>query len=73
MKHYYTIYGFEHNDVDPHDSIPNRVVKVLLRMHLPALVPLIEQKIRDGFQKAVSNEAEIHGIAETSKSCVDSQ
>ncbi|KAF2242509.1 cytochrome P450 [Trematosphaeria pertusa] len=55
MKHYYTMYGFEHNNIDPHDNVPIRAVKVLLRMHIPVLRPLIRRKIREGFETAVAN------------------
>jgi hypothetical protein len=61
MKHYYTMYGFEHNDTDPHDSVPIRAVKVLLRMHLPILRPLIRSKIAEGYSIAVANGRKIDG------------
>ncbi|KAF2242992.1 cytochrome P450 [Trematosphaeria pertusa] len=46
LKHYYTIYRFKYGEPDPNDSIPKRVVKVLLRMQLDALRPTIDEKIR---------------------------
>ncbi|OOF93346.1 hypothetical protein ASPCADRAFT_516985 [Aspergillus carbonarius ITEM 5010] len=49
IKHKYTLFGFEHNDVDPNNDVPKRVLKVLLRMNLPkmqgTLVPVIRETI----------------------------
>ncbi|KAF2464155.1 cytochrome P450 [Lindgomyces ingoldianus] len=49
LKHKYTMFGFEHNDIDPHNAIPGRTIKVLLRIHLPAIRPMIEKRINEGF------------------------
>ncbi|PIG83981.1 hypothetical protein AARAC_008631 [Aspergillus arachidicola] len=49
INHKYTLRGFEHNDVDPNNDVPKRVLKVLLRMNLPemqvGLQPLIQDTI----------------------------
>lgn len=31
------MFGFEHNDIDPHNDIARRVLKVCLRMNLPSM------------------------------------
>ena len=55
MKHYYTMWGFKHDETDPHDSVPIRTVKVLLRMHIPLLRPSIKHKIHEGFNRVLAN------------------
>ncbi|KAH6669837.1 cytochrome P450 [Halenospora varia] len=50
LQHKYTMYGFEHNDVDPHNAIPVRTLKVLLRTNIPQLMPKLRPKIERAFQ-----------------------
>ncbi|KAL1961857.1 hypothetical protein VTN77DRAFT_981 [Rasamsonia byssochlamydoides] len=52
LRHKYTMFGFEHNDIDPHNSIPSRVLKVLLRMSLPKL----QSRLQAPIQKVLSEE-----------------
>ena len=47
------MYGFEHNDVDPHNAIPARTLKVLLRTNLERLLPAFARRIREVFAKEV--------------------
>lgn len=49
LKHKYTMFGFEHNHVDPHNAVPARTLKVLLRMHLPKLRHAIQIRVAEGF------------------------
>ena len=43
------MHGFEHNDIDPHDAIPIRSLKVLLRSNLSHVQPRIQQRIEQVF------------------------
>jgi hypothetical protein len=61
MQHYYTMWGFKHDDTDPHDSVPIRTVKVLLRTHIPSLRPLIRTKIEEGYSKAIAEGHRVNG------------
>ncbi|ORY17075.1 cytochrome P450 [Clohesyomyces aquaticus] len=54
LQHKHTMYGFEHNDVDPHNSVAGRTLKVLLRMNLAFLRPSIEARIEEGIASSVS-------------------
>lgn len=49
------MYGFEHNDVDPHNAIPVRTLKVLLRMNLPSLIPALQPRIENAFKQAIAS------------------
>lgn len=49
LMHYHTIYKFKYGEPDPDDSIPKRVIKVLLRMQLDAMRPTIDEKIQLAF------------------------
>ncbi|KAH7096039.1 cytochrome P450 [Paraphoma chrysanthemicola] len=49
LKHKYTMFGFEHNDVDPHNAVAGRTLKVLLRTHLQQLRNVIENGVKAGF------------------------
>jgi hypothetical protein len=61
MQHKYTMYGFEYGEVDPHDSVPTRAIKVLFRMNLPRLRPLIERKVRDVFDLELNKGSKLEG------------
>ncbi|KAI1299005.1 cytochrome P450 [Xylaria venustula] len=44
------MFGFEHNAVDPHDSVPIHALKVQLRKHLDDLRPMILHRISEGIE-----------------------
>jgi len=56
------MYGFEHNDVDPHNAIPVRTLKVLLRMNIADLQPSLQPKIEKAFQHELGVGRSIDGI-----------
>lgn len=56
------MYGFEHNDVDLHDVIPIRTLKVLLRTNLPTLQPKIQNRIEQVFEEQLSSDRSGAGI-----------
>ena len=58
------MYGFEHNDVDPHNAIPARALKVLLRTNLENLLPAFTRRIKEVFAK----EVDCRPSADSSKS-----
>jgi len=62
MQHKYTMYGFEYGEPDPNDNVPTRAIKVLFRMQLPMLRPLIKRKV----QYAVEQEV-LHGLINDGK------
>ncbi|KAE8423668.1 cytochrome P450 [Aspergillus pseudocaelatus] len=47
INHKYTLRGFEHDDVDPTNDVPKRVLKVLLRMNLPEMQVDLQPLIKD--------------------------
>ena len=47
--HAFTMYGFEQTGVDPHDTVPGRTLKSLLRTHLPELQPRIQARLEQAF------------------------
>ncbi|RAL04538.1 cytochrome P450 [Aspergillus ibericus CBS 121593] len=47
IKHKYTLFGFEHNNVDPNNDVPKRVLKVLLRMKLPQIQGKLQLVLRE--------------------------
>ncbi|KAJ4374839.1 hypothetical protein N0V83_001917 [Neocucurbitaria cava] len=49
FKH--TMFGFELNNVDPHDSIPRRVFKTLARENLPQLNAIMTLRIKEVFAR----------------------
>jgi hypothetical protein len=51
------MFGFELNDVDPHDSIPRRVFKTLARENLPSLSAVLSLRVKEVF-------ARIKGVGE---------
>ncbi|PYH90288.1 cytochrome P450 [Aspergillus ellipticus CBS 707.79] len=56
IKHKYTLSGFEHNDVDPNNDVPRRVLKVLLRMNLPTVQRGLEPLIRDSLAQGLTGK-----------------
>ncbi|RAL59086.1 hypothetical protein DID88_003566 [Monilinia fructigena] len=54
VKSRYTFYGFEQGSIDPHDTVPGRVLKFLLRTNQPALRPKIQKKIEEAFFQVLS-------------------
>jgi len=56
------MYGFEYGEPDPNDNVPTRAIKVLFRMQLPMLRPLIKRKV----QYAVEQEV-LHGLINDGK------
>ena len=55
------MYGFEHNDVDPHNAIPARTLKVLLRTNLENLLPAFTRRIKEVFTKEVDSKPSADG------------
>ncbi|MCJ1424276.1 hypothetical protein MMC29_002163, partial [Sticta canariensis] len=53
LKH--TFNGFETGPVDPHDSVPIRVLKTLLRMDIPQLRPKLQERIEETFDSCISH------------------
>ena len=43
--HKITMYGFDQSGVDPHDNVPGRTLKTLLRMYMPKLQARIQGSI----------------------------
>lgn len=54
--------GFEYGNIDPNDTIPSRVIKVLLRLHLPLLRLKIEAKIKQGFELQMARGTKVDGM-----------
>lgn len=44
------MFGFEFGGPDPHNSVANRAIKVLLGTHLKTLMPKIRQRIFEGVE-----------------------
>ena len=66
MKH--TFNGFETGPVDPHDSVPIRVLKTLLRIDIPQLRPALQEKIEETFDSCMSHgELLLDGIHASDK------
>lgn len=59
------MFGFEHNGVDPNDSIPIYVLKVLLRKNLESLSPVIQQRVKEGIQGHLLNSPQSGGRKST--------
>lgn len=73
MQHYYTMWGFKHDNTDPYDIVPIRTVKVLLRTHIPTLRPLIRRKVEEGYRKVIAEGRRVNGSVDSpvlSKTCV---
>ena len=41
--------------IDPHDSVPIRVLKTLLRIDIPLLRPKLQEKIEETFDSCLSH------------------
>ena len=63
------MYGFEHNDVDPHDVIPIRTLKVLLRTNLPNLQPRIQRRIEEVFEDQLNSSKAVKGSSQAKARC----
>lgn len=50
----YTMNGFEQGDIDPHDTVPRRVLKFLLRSNMPGLRTRIMKRINEAFDQSLS-------------------
>ncbi|KAI1255403.1 hypothetical protein MGN70_003469 [Eutypa lata] len=61
LNHKQIMFGFEHNGVDPNDSIPIYVLKVLLRKNLESLSPVIQQRVKEGIQGHLLNSPQSGG------------
>ncbi|PHH84218.1 hypothetical protein CDD83_2300 [Cordyceps sp. RAO-2017] len=48
------MFGFEHNDVDPNDTIPIQALKVCLRRDLPRLAPVMRQRVQESVEAFLS-------------------
>ena len=46
----YTFAGFEMGPIDPHDAVPIRVLKTLLRLNIPSLRPRVQEAIDQAFE-----------------------
>lgn len=55
------MYGFEHNDIDPHDSVPIHAMKVLLRKNLGAMGPVIERRVEEGTEAYLKKAGSYEG------------
>jgi hypothetical protein len=59
----YTMFGFELNDVDPHDAIPRRVAKILIRENLHQLGGIMKRRIEEVFARLGITEGKTVGGA----------
>lgn len=60
----YTFNGFEMGPIDPHDAVPIRVLKTLLRIDLPQLRPRFQEAIDETFDSCMG-----HGKSSLNGSC----
>lgn len=51
----YIFAGFEMGTIDPHDAVPIRVLKTLLRMNLPELRPRVQEAIEGAFETCIKH------------------
>lgn len=56
MKHIFA--GFEMGPIDPHDAVPIRVLKTLLRTNLPYLRSRIQEAIEGTFETCLNRSDE---------------
>ena len=59
------MYGFEHNEIDPHNTVPLRTLKVLLRINLPELYPVLQGRIEQAFATELGNKGVLKSTFET--------
>ncbi|KAL8835942.1 MAG: hypothetical protein Q9176_006626 [Flavoplaca citrina] len=50
LKVKYTFAGFDMGPIDPHDAVPIRVLKTLLRLNIPSLRPRVQEAIDQAFE-----------------------
>ena len=53
MKHIFS--GFEMGPIDPHDAVPIRVLKTLLRTNIPELRARIQDAIEGTFETCIDH------------------
>jgi hypothetical protein len=58
------MWSFRHDQMDPHDSVPVRTVKVLLQSHIPLLSPVINSEISEGFDRILAKGYRRNGNCE---------
>lgn len=56
------MFGFELNDVDPHDAIPRRVAKVHIRENLHSLGPILNQRVEEVFMRLQNETSTKNGL-----------
>ncbi|KAL9122062.1 MAG: hypothetical protein Q9187_001387, partial [Circinaria calcarea] len=63
LRFRFTCYGLEtgSKSIDPHDTIPGRTLKFLLRTHLNQLRPRIQTSIEQGFAEKLEPQSPIGG------------
>ena len=61
VMHALTMYGFDQNGIDPHDNVPSRTLKYLLRTHLPQLQSRIQARVEQGLTEGLSDKLLIQG------------
>lgn len=64
------MFGFTFGGADPHNSVANRAIKVLLGTHLHTLMPKIRQRIIQGVESQLG-EAHTNSDGQYSVSVVD--
>ncbi|KAI4224915.1 MAG: hypothetical protein L6R36_004315 [Xanthoria steineri] len=55
LKVKYTFAGFEMGPIDPHDAVPIRVLKTLLRSNIPSLRPQIQDAVEQAFETCMND------------------
>ncbi|KAL8639240.1 MAG: hypothetical protein Q9226_008894, partial [Calogaya cf. arnoldii] len=55
LKVKYTFAGFEMGPIDPHDAVPIRVLKTLLRSNIPNLRPGVQEAIDQAFETCMND------------------
>ena len=59
----YTFAGFKMGNIDPHDAVPIRVLKTLLRANIPELRSRIQEAIEGSFEMSLSHsDSSLDGI-----------
>lgn len=60
FKH--TMFGFELNDVDPHDAIPRRVAKIYVRENLQKLSGIMKRRVEEVFTRQFKGKNEVSEV-----------